>query len=121
LSLINIFLIYIKFLFYIIWKSKAGEKVIVYHSMWLILPVVIFIKIKKIRLILQVEEIYSDVHPLHKKFKKYELYFFGLADSFIFSTELLNSKVNMAKKPSIILYGSYKSYERYINKKDKIR
>lgn len=58
-------------------------------------------------MILEVEEIYSDVTG-NERTRAKELAFFKLADAYIFPTELLDQSVNTEHKPSTIVYGTYK-------------
>ncbi|MFV0199824.1 hypothetical protein OBJ99_03075 [Empedobacter falsenii] len=111
LNYITIILSWVWLFFYLLFKVKRNEKIIIYHSIWL-LPPLIFIRLfKELDIILEVEEIYSDVNSLHKKFKKKELKFIRNSNSFIFSTDLLEKKINL-EKPSVILYGNYKVFPR---------
>ena len=87
-------------------KTKKSETVIVYHSLYYMPLVALAKKIKKFRLILEVEEIYGDVIEKENTSKK-ELEFFKKADAYIFPTELLDKKVNTENKPSVIIYGTY--------------
>ncbi|MFR3043967.1 MAG: hypothetical protein ACLTMV_11685 [Thomasclavelia spiroformis] len=100
--LINICLI-----FYIMKKIKKDESIIIYHSLGYYKIISVLKKLKKFRLILEVEEIYSDVTE-DKKVKAKELNFFKLADAYIFPTELLDEYINVDNKPSVIVYGTYK-------------
>lgn len=52
------------------------------------------------------EEIYADVINDQKKRQK-EMNFFKTADAFIFPTQLLDQAINITKKPSVIIHGSY--------------
>ena len=108
-SIITIFLSWTWLILYLLRKCYKNEKVIVYHSLWLIFPIWIVKKIKNISVILEIEEIYSDVVDSHKKFSKCEHEFLNIADSYIFSTKLLNDKINLNNKPNITLYGIYKN------------
>lgn len=66
-------------------------------------------KIKRFRLILEVEEIYQDVGaPKFKRMARYENEMIKAADAYIFPTELLNEKLNTGNKPYVIIYGTYK-------------
>lgn len=59
------------------------------------------------RLVLEVEEIYSDVSGKEKDREK-ENEVFTVADAFIFPTQMLDDKLNVDKKPSVIIHGTYK-------------
>lgn len=99
-SLIQLFI-------YLLIHTKKNEPLIVYHSIILYLPIKIAKFFKGFKLILEVEEIYQDVQSLPKYFKIMEYSFFKLADKYIFSTELLNNKLNIEDKPYTIIYGTY--------------
>ena len=87
-------------------ELKKNEKFIVYHSLGYMRLVDFVHHIKKFHLILEVEEIYSDVDGDIKKRKK-EVDFLKSADGYIFSTELLNQRINVEKKPYVVIYGTY--------------
>ena len=97
---------------YLLFFVKKGEKIIVYHSPWFAFPVLVAKRIKKFYLILEVEEIYHDISSISKIFTYFEKKIIDKADAFLFSTDLLQEKVNHIKdKPNIIIYGNYKVYE----------
>lgn len=96
---------------YLIMNIKKDETILVYHSLQLRKVVYLAKKIKKFNVILEVEEIYSDVSILSSRKKKQEKKIIESADKYIFSTELLNEKLNNKSKESIIIYGSYKIEE----------
>lgn len=91
---------------YLISVPKKDDKVMVYHSVAYTNIVRWAKKIKKFKLILEVEEIYADVNGREKDRKK-ECKLFRKADAFIFPTELLNEKVNIEGMPYSIIYGTY--------------
>ena len=91
---------------YLVANAKRNEKVIAYHSPWLALPILLAKKIKGFHLILEVEEIYSDVSSLHPYFDKLEQKILKTADSFLFSTDLLSEKIK-TNKNFIVIYGNY--------------
>lgn len=92
---------------FIIENLMDGDLLIVYHSLAYIS---LLTKAKRkigFNLILEVEEIYGDVTGDAKTVAR-EMAFFPLADSYIFPTQLLDEKINTAKKPSVIIHGAYK-------------
>ncbi|MFP5114104.1 glycosyltransferase [Bacillaceae bacterium C204] len=93
---------------YLIKNINSKETIIVYHSMMIISPIMLAKKIKKFKLILEVEEIYQDVKEYSQLMQKNEYKLFQIADCFIFPTELLNEKINKSNKPHTIIYGTYK-------------
>lgn len=92
--------------FYLLFATKRNENILMYHSPWLVLPVLWAKKIKKFKIILEVEEIYADVNSLHPYFDSLEYKMFKAADGFLFSTELLAEKLAEGK-PYHIIYGNY--------------
>lgn len=106
-SLFSRFLLF----WYLVFNIKIGEEIIVYHSLALIKPILLVKKIKKFKLILEVEEIYTDVIDYGKKIRKSEFEFIESADKYIFPTELLNESLNKINKPYSICYGTYKAEE----------
>lgn len=112
-KIINIIYSNIWLLFYLLKNCKKNETIIVYHSIYLINILILVKKIKKIKILLEVEEIYSDISY---KNKRKELKMFELADKYIFVTEMLNKKVNVNNKPYCISHGTYKSEDQLIDK-----
>jgi glycosyltransferase involved in cell wall biosynthesis len=96
--------------FYLLKNTKKGEKVMVYHSLGYYGMIKLLKKLKKINLILEVEEIYADVIG-NKKIRDKELEFFKLADAYVFPTELLNDLINKSGKPYVIIHGTYQVEE----------
>jgi hypothetical protein len=100
--------------FWLLFHVQKNEKIMVYHSIWITIPILLAKKIKGFKIILEVEEIYADVMTLHPFFDKWEQKMIFRSDFFIFSTDLLKDKL-CSSKPYIILYGSY-FVENNINK-----
>jgi glycosyltransferase involved in cell wall biosynthesis len=98
-------------LFYLVCKTKEDESVIVYHSLWLSYPVYFAKKIIGFKFILQVEEIYQDVKKHSRCLEKQEYKIINAADKYIFSTEMLNERVNLKNKPYSVIYGTYQVEE----------
>lgn len=85
---------------------KKGDTVIAYHSTNYIEFLKWIKRLKKIKLILEVEEIYGDVSNAQKmRQKEYSL--FPFADAYIFPTIMLNDKVNTNNKPYVVINGTY--------------
>ena len=94
-------------LFFLLVNTKNGEPIVVYHSLSLSLPIRIVKYFKKVKVILEVEEIYQDVQSHSEYMTKSEYKIFKSADGFIFSTELLNNKINKTNKTYITINGTY--------------
>ncbi len=99
------------FFFYLLFNIKKNEKIIVYHSLGYMGIISLLKRFKKFKLVLEVEEIYSDVIGDKKKRNK-ELKFFNKADSYIFPTKMLDELINTENKDSIIIHGTYQVEEK---------
>ncbi len=100
--------------FYLLIKVKKKETIIVYHStrFWRIFSLVK--SIKKIEIVLEVEELYSDVNK--KINRKKEIKYIEKADKFIFSNDVFEDFLKIGNKKNIILYGTYTDNLRNIDK-----
>lgn len=94
--------------YYLVLNVKKEEEILVYHSLPLMKPLLLAKKIKKFKIIYEIEEIYSDVNKSSLKQRKKELKVLSKGNKYIFSTELLSEVVNKASKPELIIYGTYK-------------
>lgn len=103
------------FFMYLFFHLRKYDTVIVYHSLAYLKQIAFLKKIKKFRLILEIEEIYSDVRGDKKK-KAKELKFCQFADAYLFSTSLLNEKINIKNKPYVIIHGTYHVEKAYNEK-----
>ncbi len=93
--------------FYLLSHVQPTDQVIVYHSVGYGNAIHWAKKLKKFRVILEVEEIYQDVKSLGKRKNRREYRDIQEADGYIFSTELLDKKLNTAHKPHVFIYGTY--------------
>lgn len=93
---------------YLFFRIRTDETVLVYHSLGYSGMVCLLRKLKKFRLILEVEEIYADVSGRERDRKK-EFKLFAAADAYLFPTELLNGKINSRKKPYVLIHGTYQA------------
>lgn len=91
---------------HLLFHIKKGEDLLVYHSLGYANMVRLLRKLKKFRLILEVEEIYADVNG-RKCDRKKEFRLFSEADAFLFPTGLLNEKINIRQKPYTLIHGTY--------------
>ena len=97
--------------FYLLKNAKKNETIFVYHSLGLMRCVYLAKKIKRFKMILEVEEFYNDVKLRSKYSKKMEEKFIVCADKYIFPTILLNEKFNTDNKPYTIIHGTYQVEE----------
>lgn len=91
---------------YLIFYTKKNEKVIAYHVPWISLPIRLAKFFKQFKLFLEVEEVYSDVMVVNSIFTRWEKKLLNVADTYLFSTDLLRDRLE-TKKPSLIIYGVY--------------
>lgn len=96
-------------------KINKSETLLVYHSLYYMRLVTIAKKIKKFRLIIEVEEIYGDVSE-NTKVSSSEIEYFKIADGYLFSNDLLNSKVNILNRPYAIIYGAYQAEKKVVER-----
>lgn len=82
-------------------------KIVIYHSLGMY-DVIKLLKRHNKAFTLEVEEIYSDVMTKRKKQnRKKENFMFSAAESYIFSTELLNKEINTENKLYAVCNGTY--------------
>lgn len=109
-NVIDRLVIQLQLIIYMLKNIKRGQKIIVYHSLGYSKIIKFLKKIIGFKLILEVEEIYSDVSG-NDKTRKMEQDIIDVADAYIFPTELLEEKLNKKNKPSVIIYGTYQVEE----------
>lgn len=106
--LLGRFLMRMRLFFYLLVHTQKAENVLVYHSLGYAGTVALARKIRKFRLILEVEEIYADVNGRESDRKK-EYKVFSAADAYLLPTELLNEKINIHNKPYALIHGTYQA------------
>ena len=95
---------------YLLKNVKASDTLLVYHSPAYCKEITFIKKIKKCKLVLEVEEIYGDVSG-DKALRKKELAVCKRADAFVFPTDMLSSAVNFNNKPYVTIHGTYQVEE----------
>lgn len=93
--------------FYLLFHTRAGEPVLVYHSYYLSLPVLLARRIKKFKLLLEVEEIYQDIVPLPRLLQRWEEEIIQTADGYVFSTAAIGERIHRDGIPFLVVNGSY--------------
>ena len=101
---------------YLMRNVRKGEVIIAYHSLAYSRILNWAKKIKKFKLILEVEEVYQDVVSVSAITKQGEYAIFNMADTYIFSTELLKEKLNTSGKPDVTIYGTYNVEQKLTEK-----
>ncbi|MCU6769107.1 glycosyltransferase family 4 protein [Barnesiella propionica] len=105
-SYINIFISLLWLFIELVIHSRKNEKILVYHSEWLSIPLRYAKKIKKYKIVLQIEEIYTEVWKKKKYLRRWEKALIEDADEYILVSSLLAKRFS-DKAVSSILYGSY--------------
>lgn len=93
---------------WLLFNTRPGEDVIVYHSLGYAFVVALAKRVRKFRLILEVEEMYADVTGRQAD-RRTEAKVFKQADAFIFPTGLLNETLNMRGRPYAVVHGTYQA------------
>lgn len=106
LSYFTIVLSWIWLFFYLVFKTQKNEKIIVYHSLWLSIPLFYVKKIKKLNVILEVEEVYSKIWTFPKLLVNFENKIINSCEIYIIASDMLKEKLSQEKE-KIVLYGSY--------------
>jgi hypothetical protein len=106
---------------YLLFNTKRGEKILVYHALWLSFPIRLAKLFKSLRIILEVEEVYSDVwkNSTTRAFRNAEHRLIESADYYILVSDLL--KERLARPNAEVLYGSYAPIkERAVNRRKEV-
>ena len=98
-------------------RLKSGDQVILYHSLGYAKDMLGLFKKSKARLILELEEIYSDVYE-DKSGRPVEDALIDVADAYIFPTQMLDDQYNRGKKPYVLIHGTYKVEPQVVEKFD---
>lgn len=115
LKKINKLFVALQLLFYLLMKTKRNEEILVYHSLALMIPIKIAKKLKRLSVILEVEEVYSKVWKGISNVEKENDYINNVADKAIFASDYLQQYFN--NKKSVVVYGSYNYYVKHNVKK----
>ena len=95
--------------FYLLFNTDKGETVAVYHSLINMRCIRLAKRIKRFKLLLEVEEIYNDVFLRSNSNQRAERAFIDCAEMYLFPTNILADKVNTAHKPQAVVYGAYEA------------
>ncbi len=107
---------------YIFENAKEGDIVLIYHSLGYDNLYKRLKKNLKSKIIIETEEIYSDVSRAGKKARSNEIKNLAFADGYLFSAAELNDAINKGKKPFVVLNGVLREEKRIATpRKDKIR
>jgi len=102
---------------YLIFNVKSHEKIIAYHVPWISIPIRAAKRIKKLNLILEIGEMYSEIWVEANKFKNMEKKLIECSDMYLFASSSLKKRVLKNKVKRYIYY--HASYETYAGNKIK--
>lgn len=104
---INYILAKLKLFLYLLNNTSAGEPILVYHSLAITKELRLAKRIKKFKLILELNEIYSDVTSKMATRRKKEMNIIEAADAFLFPNEQMSGIFNSKGLPYAVEYGIY--------------
>jgi len=93
--------------FFLLFTARKGEAIVVYHSLALLRPVRAAKRLRRFRILLEVEEVYHEAAATSSSVARREHAAFADAAGFIFSTGLLDAKLNHSGRPSLVCHGTY--------------
>ena len=88
-------------------QITAGDTVLIYHSLGYYKLYKWLVERLKANVILEVEEIYTDVGKTRFVTSEKEERSLSYANAYIFPTQLLDEKINKTHKPTVIIHGTY--------------
>lgn len=110
---VNILLSQIFLFFWLCRNVGKNETIIVYHSLWNVVPVLLAKFFKGFKFILELEEVYSDITHSGLISKKLEAKVITEAKSYILATRSISKKFDR-NKDYILLYGTYKMQQQLV-------
>ncbi|SEL07639.1 Glycosyltransferase involved in cell wall bisynthesis [Carnobacterium iners] len=107
LNKISIFMTFVQFIFYMLFCVKKNDIVLIYHSLYYIRPMELLKKLKKVRYILEVEELYSFLDDNTEVFMDQEIEFINYGSAYLLVNDLIDEKISRREKKAVISYGNY--------------
>lgn len=105
-KIIGKIIVYFQLRFFLNSNISSNETVLFYHSSVYQHFFCRFIKKKKLKAVMEVEEVYGDVSG-NRLLRQKEFKLFKYASGYIFPTEFLNNAINTNNKPYLIAHGTY--------------
>lgn len=109
-NILNRFLSLLWLFFWLLFHTKKNERILVYHSPFYALLLKLINRIKKIKIILEVEEIYSEVWNVSGFTAKNEYMLLNQAECFIAVSDELAKR--LGGKTKAVVYGDYNMAEK---------
>ena len=111
LRAVNYRFINLQFFLWCLFNIKHNEQILVYHSLGYDSLFLLLKKLKNIRIIGEIEEIYQDVFRQKSSQERDEYRFIEICDKYVFPNTILNEQLNIAAKPYLVCHGIYKVSE----------
>lgn len=106
------------FFLWCLFNIKRDEQIIVYHSLGYDSAFLKLKRIKHIRIIGDIEEIYQDVHNFSKNKCVNEYKFISVCDKLLYPNTILNERLNPMNRPHLVVHGIYKVKESVVTRFD---
>lgn len=100
--------------FMLLFVVKKNDNIVFYHVKRMVPALLFAKKLKKFNLILEMEEVYSNLTN-DEKTKQKELRLASISDAYIFPTQLMNESINIQHKPAVIIHGTYHAEQKRQN------
>lgn len=107
LRALNRKLIMLQCFLWCLFSIKHNEQILVYHSLGYDSLFLLLKKLKNIRIIGEIEEIYQDVFRQKSSQERDEYRFIEICDKYVFPNTILNEQLNIAAKPYLVCHGIY--------------
>lgn len=104
---VSVLFSFIQVLLYMLFFVKKNDLVVVYHSLFYLIPMGILKKIKHIKFILEIEELYSFLSEKNRKFWDKEIDLINSASAYLLVNDLIDEKISRGSKQAVISYGNY--------------
>lgn len=111
LRVFNRWFVHLQFLIWCLFNLKRNEQVLVYHSLGFDADLILLYRLKKIRFIGDIEEIYQDVSKQKPSQERNEYRFIDICEKYMFPNTILNERINKTNKPYVVVHGIYKPNE----------
>lgn len=95
-------------MYFLVFRCQKGERIAVYHSVFYVPALVVAQKLRKIRVLLEVEEVFHELSAETSGWRvKMEESVIRKAESYIFASKQLEQRCNQKNKPYAIANGRY--------------
>jgi glycosyltransferase involved in cell wall biosynthesis len=104
----------LQLLIYLLNDVNNRDLVVVYHELYYLPILWVAKKIRKFRLLYQVEELYTLASNMNEDKTEKEKQALMMADAYMFSNDIMAKKCGFDAKPFVVSYGSYTIEPKYV-------